>query len=196
MKKQTLLKIAIALLGFAIIANPNHVRADDVDNLIETILDASPTQKKQAAKYKRSKSSPKVPDMGIPKDQIFDVSAKFPKDIVGKYVDGYLTQKSMEAKPSGEMGIHFVSKNGRHYWLYTREPGIIAAFQRAGWGAKFTINKDCPLKIVGKDIIPGTYVIRLPFDKSSRNYTAQEELKSSTGELEDALKNFGDLFKR
>lgn len=192
MKKQTLLKTAVAVLGFAILANPTQVRADDVDNLIETILDASPAQKKQAAKYKRSKSSPKVPDMGIPKDQIFDVSAKFPKDIVGKYVDGYLTQKSMEAKPSGEIGIHFVSKNGRHYWLYTREPGIIAAFERAGWGAKFIIDKECPLKIVGKDVMPGWYVVRLPFDKSSRNYTTQEGANS---ELEGALKDLGNLFK-
>ena len=128
MKKQNLIKTAIAVLGFAILANPSQIRADDVNDLIGTILDASPTQKKQAAKFKKAKAAPKVPDMGIPKDQIFDVSAKFPNDMVGKYVDGYLTQKSMEAKPSGEVGIHFVSKNGRHYFLYTREPGIISAF--------------------------------------------------------------------
>lgn len=196
MKKQTLLKTAVAVLGFAILANPSHIRADDVNDLIGTILDASPTQKKQAAKFKKAKAAPKVPDMGIPKDQIFDVSAKFPNDMLGKYVDGYLTQKSMEAKPSGEVGIHFVSKNGRHYWLYTREPGIIAAFQNAGWGAKFIINKECPLRIVGKDMMPGWYVVRLPWDNSTTNYTAQEQLQGSTEEVEDAVKKIGDIFKQ
>ena len=196
MKKQTLLKTAVAVLGFAILANPSQIRADDVNDLIGTILEASPTQKKQAAKFKKAKAAPKVPDMGIPKDQIFDVSAKFPNDMVGKYVDGYLTQKSMQAKPSGEVGIHFVSKNGRHYWLYTRDAGIIAAFQNAGWGAKFIINKECPLRIVGKDMLPGWYVVRLPFDTNARNYTSQEQLQGSTSELEGALKNFGDIFNR
>ena len=196
MKKQNLIKAAIAVLGIAILANPSQIRADDVNDLIGTILDASPAQKKQAAKFKKEKAAPKVPDMGIPKDQIFDVSAKFPNDMVGKYVDGYLTQKSMEAKHSGEVGIHFVSKNGRHYFLYTREPGIIAAFQNAGWGAKFIINKECPLRIVGKDMMPGWYVVRLPWDNSARNYTAQEQLQGNTGELQDAVKNFGDIFKQ
>jgi len=196
MKKQNLIKTAIAVIGFAILANPSQIRADDVNDLIGTILDASPTQKKQAAKFKKAKSAPKVPDMGISKDQIFDVSAKFPNDMVGKYVDGYLTQKSMEAKPSGEVGIHFVSKNGRHYFLYTREPGIISAFQNSGWGAKFIINKECPLRIVGKDMMPGWYVVRLPWDNSARNYTAKEQLQGSTGELQDAVKKFGDIFKQ
>lgn len=196
MKPNRIIKQAIAIAGFTILCAPTtQLRADDVNDLIGTILDASPTQKKQAAKFKKSKAAPAVPDMGIPKDQIFDVSAKFPNDMVGKYVDGYLTQKSMEAKPTGEVGIHFVSKNGRHYFLYTREPGIIAAFKNAGWGAKFVIPQDCPLRIVGKDLMPGWYIVRLPWDKSAQNYTAQEQIQGSTSELQDAVKQFQGIFK-
>lgn len=202
MKKQTLLKTAVAVLGFAILANFTQARADDVNDLIGTILDASPKEKAKAAKYKTSKAKPSskktksgIPDMRIPESEVFDVAAKLPPDSIGKYVYGKVTLKTVSRTETGEWSIPLLAKNGRKFTLYTADPYVANAFND-GWGAQYYIHRECPLRIIAKDIMPGWYVVRLPFDKSTKNYTVQEELKGSTSELEGALKNFGDIFKQ
>ena len=202
MKKQTLLKTAVAVLGFAILANPIQVRADDVNDLIGTILDASPKEKAKAAKYKTSKaksSSSKtksgIPDMRIPESEVFDVAAKLPPDSIGKYVYGKLTLKTVSRTETGEWSMPLFAKNGRKFTLYTADPIVANAFSD-GWGAQYFIHRECPLRIIAKDVMPGWYVVRLPFDNSTRNYTAQEQLQGNTGEVQDAVKKLGDIFKQ
>ncbi len=202
MKKQNLIKTAIAVLGFAILANPSQIRADDVNDLIGTILDASPKEKAKAAKFKTSKaksSSSKtksgIPDMRIPESEVFDVAAKLPPDSIGKYVYGKVTLKTVSRTETGEWSMPLFAKNGRKFTLYTADPIVANAFSD-GWGAQYFIHRECPLRIIAKDVMPGWYVVRLPFDNSSKNYTAQEQLQGNTGEVQDAVKKLGDIFNR
>lgn len=202
MKPNRIIKQAIAIAGFAILCAPTtQLRADDVNDLIGTILDASPKERASAAKYKpsKTKSTAKktksaIPNMGIPDSEVFDVAAKLPPDSIGKYVFGKVTLKTVSQTPNGEWSIPLFAKNGRKFTLYTADPMVANAFND-GWGAQYLIHRDCPLRIIAKDVMPGWYVVRLPFDKSTKNYTLQEELKGSTGELQDAVKQFGDIFK-
>lgn len=203
MKSNRIIKQAIAIAGFAIFCAPTTLlRADDVNDLIGTILDASPKERASAAKYKpsKTKSTSKktksaIPNMGIPDSEVFDVAAKLPPDSIGKYVYGKVTLKTVERTQTGEWSIPLIAKNGRRFNLYTSDPAVANAFNE-GWGAQYFINRDCPLRIIAKDIMPGWYVVRLPFDKSTKNYTIQEQLQSDTSELQDAVKQFGDIFKQ
>jgi hypothetical protein len=204
--------LALATMAFAAI--PPSL-ADEVNDLIETILEASPqerakvanyqsanTKKKAPAKKKTTpaaESKPVVPDLGIPDDQVFDAAAKFPKDIVGKYIYGPVTLKSIFGQ-NGEAEIHITSKNMRSFLLYTSDPDVVAAFN-GGWGAKYMIPRSCPLRIVGIKG-PGMYSVRMAYDPDTTGYTIQEELqqktqgilnrfqdrmKNATGNLQDAL---------
>ena len=202
MKKQNLLKTAVAVLGIALLANPSQIRADDVNDLIGTILDASPKEKAKAAKYKTSKAKPSssktksgIPDMRIPDSEVFEAAAKLPPDAIGKFVYGKVTLKTVSRKETGEWSIPLYAKNGRKFTLYTADPVVANAFSD-GWGAQYLIHRECPLRIIAKGVMPGWYVVRLPFDNSTRNYTVQEELKGSTGEIQDAVKKFGDIFNQ
>ena len=95
-------KILFHLLNIIILLQVTS--ADDVDNLVEVILKTSPTERKKAASYLQSKQPVKnkreskpakdsppssvVPSLEISENKIYDVSAKFPQDIIGKYVSG------------------------------------------------------------------------------------------------------------
>jgi hypothetical protein len=203
--------LALATMAFAAIQT---IRADEVNDLIETILEASPqerakvanyqaasTKKKAPAKKKTTtaESKPLVPDLGIPDDQVFDAAAKFPKDIVGKYIYGPVTLKSIFGQ-NGEAEIHITSKNMRSFSLYTRDPDVVAAFN-GGWGAKYTIPRSCPLRIVGIKM-PGMYSVRMAYDPDTTNYTIQEHLEKGTqgildefqGRMKRATGNLQDAF--
>ena len=134
MKPITLL--ALVTMAFATIQT---IRADEVNDLIETILEASPQERAKVAKYQAAstkkkappkkktttaESKPLVPDLGIPDDQVFDAAAKFPKDIVGKYIYGPVTLKSI-FNQNGEAEIHITAKNMRSFLLYTRDPDVV-----------------------------------------------------------------------
>ena len=190
------------------------IRADEVNDLIETILEASPQERAKVAKYQAAstkkkapakkqkptaQAKPVVPDLGIPDDQVFDAAAKFPKDIVGKYIYGAVTLKSIFGQ-NGEAEINLTAKNGRMFALYTRDPDVVAAFN-GGWGAKYTIPRSCPLRIVGIKM-PGMYSVRLPYDPDTTNYTIQEHLQKGTqgimdefqGRMKRATGNLQDAF--
>ena len=203
--------LALATLAFATIQT---IRADEVNDLIETILEASPKERAKVASYQAAstkkkappkkktttaESKPVVPDLGIPDDQVFDAAAKFPKDIVGKYIYGPVTLKSIFGQ-NGEAEIGLTAKNMRMFALYTSDPDVVAAFN-GGWGAKYTIPRSCPLRIVGIKG-PGMYSVRMAYDPDTTGYTVQEELqqktqgilnrfqdrmKNATGNLQDAL---------
>jgi hypothetical protein len=203
--------LALAAMAFAAI--PPSL-ADEVNDLIETILEASPQERAKVAKYQAAstkkkappkkktttaESKPLVPDLGIPDDQVFDAAAKFPKDIVGKYIYGPVTLKSIFGQ-NGEAEIGLTAKNMRMFALYTTDPDVVAAFN-GGWGAKYMIPRSCPLRIVGIKG-PGMYSVRMAYDPDTTGYTIQEELqqktqgilnrfqdrmKNATGNLQDAL---------
>jgi hypothetical protein len=203
--------LALATMAFAAI--PPSL-ADEVNDLIETILEASPQERAKVAKYQAAstkkkappkkktttaESMPLVPDLGIPDDQVFDAAAKFPKDIVGKYIYGPVTLKSIFGQ-NGEAEIGLTAKNMRMFALYTTDPDVVAAFN-GGWGAKYMIPRSCPLRIVGIKG-PGMYSVRMAYDPDTTGYTIQEELqqktqgilnrfqdrmKNATGNLQDAL---------
>jgi hypothetical protein len=203
--------LALATMAFAAI--PPSL-ADEVNDLIETILEASPqerakvanyqaasTKKKAPAKKKTTtaESKPLVPDLGIPDDQVFDAAAKFPKDIVGKYIYGPVTLKSIFGQ-NGEAEINLTAKNMRMFALYTTDPDVVAAFN-GGWGAKYTIPRSCPLRIVGIKM-PGMYSVRMAYDPDTTNYTIQEHLEKGTqgildefqGRMKRATGNLQDAF--
>ena len=203
--------LALATMAFATIQT---IRADEVNDLIETILEASPKERAKVASYQAAstkkkappkkktttaESKPVVPDLGIPDDQVFDAAAKFPKDIVGKYIYGPVTLKSIFGQ-NGEAEIGLTAKNMRMFALYTSDPDVVAAFN-GGWGAKYMIPRSCPLRIVGIKG-PGLYSVRMAYDSDTTAYTMQEELqqktqgilnrfqdrmKNATGNLQDAL---------
>ena len=187
----------------ALVMSPRTARAEEVDDLIVKILDASPEQRAKVSSY--SKVRPKaagnksrrtgVPNMGIPESRLLEVSAKFPKNPEGFYVYGPLTLKSIRLEETGEPCLPLWSKNGRRFLLYTRDPLVLAAFS-GGWGSRYVIPKECPLKIVGKDIFPGTYALRLPFDKDTRSYTTKEKMMQSDGEIQDSAQKTVNQLKK
>lgn len=209
MKKQNLLKTAVAVLGFAILANATQVRADDVDNLINTILEVSPAERTKLESYnksvaKKTKTSAKklepnikaqslVPNMGIPESQLLDAAAKFPDDIQGKYIYGTVTFKAVR-NYEGEPHIQFSSKNRRIFILYTRDPAVLNAFSQMTWGTKFTIPKECPLRLLARDF-PGSYVVRLPYDLSNKDYTIGERNREFGDSMKKDFQDLGDSFK-
>jgi len=186
----------MALLAFFLAAG--HVKADDVNDLIETILEASPKQRAAVSAYKKVKpkgtsSRPRkaaVPNMGIPEGKLLEVGSKFPKNPEGFYIYGPVTLKTMRLEETGEPCLPLWSRNGRRFLLYTRDPQVLAAFS-GGWGSRYMIPKECPLKIVGKDVFPGTYAVRLPFDRDKRNYTVKEQMQESSSEIKNIFEQMG-----
>lgn len=191
------LHIATAIL-LALFFAAVPVRADEVNDLIETILDASHKQRAAASSYQKVKSKstsskPRkaaVPNMGIPESKLLEVGSKFPKNPEGFYVYGPVTLKTMRLEDTGEPCLPLWSRNGRRFLLYTRDPQLLAAFS-GGWGSRYVIPKECPLKIVGKDILPGTYAVRLPFDRDARNYTVKEQMQESSSEIKNIFEQIG-----
>ena len=219
MKPSRIIKQAIAIAGFAVIYAPAHnLRADDVNNLIETILESSPAERAKVENYSnRTKTKNRavtnatkkaaaqkdslVPSMGIPESELLDASDKFPEDIKGKYIYGTVTFKAVR-NYEGEPHIQFSSKNRRIFILYTRDPAVLNAFSRFTWGTKFTIPKECPLRLLSRDLLPGSYVVRLPYDISKKDYTIGEKnreigdsMKKDFQDLGDSFKELGEVFK-
>ena len=100
------LTAAVACLLVLSLSHPK-IRADEVNNLIETVLEASPTARARAESYaaeaaKRTpakktpeKNEPQaadpkrsVPTLQNPEEDLLEVSSKFPKNMIGKYVYG------------------------------------------------------------------------------------------------------------
>lgn len=193
----TLIHTATAIL-MALFFAAGHVRADEVNDLIETILEASPKQRAAVSSYKKVKpksasSKPRkaaVPNMGIPESKLLEVGSKFPKNAEGFYVYGPVTLKTMRLEETGEPCLPLWSRNGRRFLLYTRDPQVLAAFS-GGWGSRYVIPRECPLKIVAKDVLPGTYAVRLPFDRDTRNYTLKETMQDSTQEIKNIFDQMG-----
>jgi len=163
------------------------LRADETADLMQTILQASPTERAKAqratasthksASNKKSTSSNNsslVPNLGIPESQLLEVNSKFPKDFVGKYVYGPVSFKHI-SQEGEDVCIGFTAKGYRMFNLYTKDPEVIQVFSQCGWGTKFTIPKDCPLKILTKDIM--FYVVRLPFDDDTTTHSLGEQIQ-------------------
>ena len=132
--------------------------------------------------------------MGIPENRLLEVAAKFPKNTDGFYVYGPVTLKTIRMEETGEPCLPLWSRNGRRFLLYTRDPQVLAAFS-GGWGSRYMIPKECPLKIIAKEIIPGTYAVRLPFDRDTRNYTLKEKMQESSREIEGVFQQTVERMK-
>jgi hypothetical protein len=155
---------------------------DDVNDLISTILDVSPTARAKAAKIstksqsrskspRRSRSGSAIPSLGIPESQLLEASSKFPKDFVGRYVYGRVSFKGITVE-GRDACISFTAKGYRMFRFYTKDPNVIRAFSQFTWGTKFIIPKDCPLKILTKDLT--FYVVRLPWDPDKTEHSFRE----------------------
>lgn len=212
MKKQLepILKMAIVPLILAISTLTLFANEAEVNDLINTILQVSPAERTKLETYNKSvakkpktsskKLEPKskaqslVPDMGIPESQLLDAAAKFPEDIQGKYIYGTVTFKVVR-NYEGEPHIQFSSKNRRIFILYTRDPAVLNAFSQLTWGTKFTIPKDCPLRLLSRDLLPGSYVVRLPYDVSNKDYTIGERNREFGDSMKKDFQDLGDSFK-
>jgi hypothetical protein len=131
--------------------------------------------------------------MGIPESELLDASAKFPKDIQGKYIYGTVTFKAVRQYES-EPHIQFSSKNGRIFLLYTTDREVLNTFSQMTWGTKFTIPKECPLRLLARDL-PGMYVVRLPYDMSNKAYTIGELNREFSDTVNKDFQNLGNSFK-
>ena len=169
-------KILFHLLNIFILLQVTS--ADDVDNLVEVILKTSPTERKKAESYLQSKhpvknkreskpakdSSPSsvVPSLEIPENEIYDVSAKFPKDIIGKYVSGSVKINYVSPLES-DFYMTFSASNNRGFFFETKNPEAIKELQKYKPGDTLMIPKNCPLKIYHKTFT-AAYWVKLPFD--------------------------------
>jgi hypothetical protein len=162
---------------------------DDVNDLISTILDVSPTARAKAAKIstksrskspRRSRAGSTIPSLGIPESQLLEASSKFPKDFVGRYVYGRVSFKGISLE-GRDACISFTSKGYRMFRFYTKDPNVIRAFSQFTWGTKFIIPKDCPLKILTKDLT--FYVVRLPWDPDKTEHSFRELFRDFGNEM-------------
>jgi hypothetical protein len=178
---------ALLLAALIVVIIPAALRADETADLMQTILQASPTERAKAqkvtsssprksagAKKATSGNSSLVPNMGIPESQLLEVNSKFPKDFVGKYVYGPVSFKSI-SQEGNDICITFTAKGYRGFNLYTQDPAVIKTFSQCGWGTKFTIPKECPLRILTKELFQ--YVVRLPFDQDTTTHTLGEQIQ-------------------
>ena len=202
--------MAFVPLVLAISAVTLFANEAEVNDLINTILEVSPAERAKLESYNKSvakkpkkipkKPEPKskaqslVPDMGISESQLLDGAAKFPEDIQGKYIYGTVTFKALR-NYEGEPYIQFSSKNRRIFILYTRDPAVLNAFSQLTWGTKFTIPKECPLRLLSRDLLPGSYVVRLPYDMSNKDYTIGEKNREFGDSMKKDFQDLGDSFK-
>jgi hypothetical protein len=202
-------KRIVAVLLIAGLGITLNVKSDDVDNLVQTvknkkdqvndlistILTVSPTERAKAAKFRtsgkgKSKASgvaqSSVPNLGIPDNQLLNVDEKFPKDYVGKYVYGRVSFKSI-SQEGNDVAIHFTAKGYRGFVFYTKDPYIINAFSQFGWGTKFDIPKECPLRILTKDFT--FYVVRLPFDQDTTEHSMRELIQQGGRDMKSIIQD-------
>jgi len=161
-------RLSIALI-FA--ASASLLHADEMNDLISTVIQASPEVKVKAQAYQRSnkkaspsaKSSVGVPNILIPDSEVLDVSAKFPKDYIGKYVYGTVYfGNNMTFASEDVTSISFYAKNLRGFLLETKDEKVIQKLLTYQHGDKFLIPRECPLKIVQK--CGFNYIVHLPFE--------------------------------
>lgn len=192
-----LLLIAIPFMVFAdeidSVVQSINSKKDDVNDLISTILDVSPTARAKASKYtaksrgkqsRRTSRGASVPNIGIPESQLLEASSKFPKDFVGKYVYGRVSFKSISVE-GNDACIGFTAKGYRMFNFYTKDPNLIRAFSQFTWGTKFYIPKDCPLKILTKDLT--FYVVRLPWDPDTTEHSFRELFRDFGKEMQGMM---------
>jgi hypothetical protein len=142
-------------------------QADDVDNLIETILDSSPSARAGAESYaaqaakrnstpktlkknapKTADPKPTIPVLQIPEEDLLEVGAKFPKNIIGKYVYGPVTIDDFQIYEWDDSAfIGFFAKNLRTFYFETRDPLVIEKLSHLRRGMKFFIPKEFPLRV-------------------------------------------------
>jgi hypothetical protein len=192
-----LLTITAACLFSLAIPIP-FAQADDVDNLIETILETSPATRAKAESYaaetakptptpknpkKKTSAAPKpsIPVLQIPEEYLLEVSSKFPKNYIGKYVYGPVTMDDFQISNDDDSAfIGFFAKNLRSFYLETRDLPVIIKFSQLRRGSKFIIPKEFPLRIVSG----GTFIrygCHLPFEKflPSKEYMRQTKNKTN-----------------
>ena len=175
MQKTCLIRcLAIAL---ACAASLTQLHADEMNDLMSTVMQASPEVKAKAQAYQRSSkkafSSAKapgvgkvatgVPNMQISDSEVLDVSAKFPKDYIGKYVYGTVYFGNNMTFPGEDVtSISFYAKNLRGFLLETKDEKVIQKLLTYQHGDKFFIPRECPLKIAQK--CGFNYIVHLPFE--------------------------------
>jgi hypothetical protein len=172
-QKTKLITIIIVLLVNGGIRTAN---ADEMQDLISTVIDASPAEKAKAVQFTKkttkSKSSTtskgtSIPNLGIPEDQLLEASSKFPKDYVGKYVYGAVEFRGV-SEIEEEPGVMFNALNGRSFTLWTKDQAVLDRFKAMPWKTKLTIPKECPLRILSKGLF--TYMLRMPFDQGTDDH--------------------------
>jgi hypothetical protein len=163
---------------------------DKISNLIETILDASPQARAKAESYaataakrnpppktpkkkelKTAAPKPSIPVLQIPEEDLLEVSAKFPNNIIGKYVYGPVTIDDFQIYEWDDSAfIGFFAKNMRTFYLETRDPLVIKKFSQLRRGMKFMIPKEFPLRIASSGLFI-RYGLHLP----SENFLPEQE---------------------
>jgi hypothetical protein len=151
-------------------------KADEMQDLISIVIDASPAEKAKAAQFTKKKTKSKfsasskgtsIPNLGIPEDQLLEASSKFPKDYVGKYVYGALEFRGV-SEIEEEPGVMFNALNGRSFTLWTKDQAVLDRFKAMPWKTKLIIPKECPLRILSKGLF--TYMLRMPFDQGTDDH--------------------------
>jgi len=162
--RKTIIAAVCISLGIA-----SFLKADEMNDLIGEVLQSSPSARAKVAKYPsvhKGKSTP-IPNIGIPDSEVMEASSKFPNDFVGKYIYGTLIFKGMD-EVEGEPSIMFDATNRRGFTLFTKDPAVIAKFKDMPWGTKFSVPRECPLRIISKGMF--VYMLRMPFDKDTENH--------------------------
>ena len=169
-------RLAIAL---ACVATLPLLNADEMNDLITTVMQASPEvrTKAQSSHSSSRKSSPVSAssvgkkttseiNMQIPDSESLEVSSRFPRNYIGKYVYGPVTAGCGGDIFGGNPAlIGFWAKNMRCFYLETMDQGIIQKLNKYPYGTKFIIPRECPLKIVQK--CGFNYILHLPFETPS-----------------------------
>jgi hypothetical protein len=169
-------------IAFICAASASLLHADEMNDLMSTLIQASPEVKAKAQAYKHpskkvvssekaspsAKSSVGVPNIQIPDSEVLEACAKFPKLFVGKYIYGEVFFGDI-VNFSGESNtsICFYAKNLRGFWLDTQDDKIIEKFKSYKHGDKFFISRECPLRITEKSGF--NYFVRLPFEAPCPN---------------------------
>jgi hypothetical protein len=167
MKIIQLLRQAFAVAGFAVLYAPAHnLRADDVNNLIKTILEASPETKTKLINHTKNtetKAKDLVPELQIPENLKFEATSKLPKDCRGKYIYGIVKINYISTSDE-DFYMTFVSpKNNRGFAFETKNMDVIKKLRLYKVGDLLTIPEKFPLEIYNKTFT-GAYWLKIPYE--------------------------------
>ena len=169
-------------IAFICAVSSSLLHADEMNDLMSTVIQASPEVKAKAQTYQHSSKSrssfskrssdkgkpPGVPDLKIPDSEVLEVASKFPKDYIGKYVYGVVTAGHGGEIVAGNPALlGFWAANKRCFYLETMDQGVIDKLNQYPYGTKFVIPRECPLKIVQKCAF--NYIVHLPFETMHPN---------------------------